>query len=363
VVVKKSKSYLAAFSPDYITARERFRAASLSFGYQHTAYPIDQISPTGEALTIDVSISNSPSPSSVVVISSGLHGVEGFLGSAIQLAFLEKHRIIASSLSSDIKVVLIHALNPYGFAWRRRWNEDNIDLNRNFLLPDEVFKGSPKDYPKFNSFLNPTSSPSRVEPYILQALWLIFRYGMTSLKNTLPVGQYDFPKGLFFGGHAVSKTQEILSNNLPKWIDNASKVLHIDFHTGLGSWGNCKLLLDASVTPESRSRLAHRFGAEIIEPSSSEGVSYQIRGGLGAWCQNLLPQCRYDLLTAEFGTYSIIKVLKALRAENRAYWWAKPDHCYEWTKHRLGEMFTPKSQTWREKCLTQGLDICEQALS
>jgi predicted deacylase len=138
VVVKKSKSYLAAFSPDYITARERFRAASSSFGYQHTAYPIDQISPTGEALTIDVSISNSPSPSSVVVISSGLHGVEGFLGSAIQLAFLEKHRIITSSLSSDIKVVLIHALNPYGFAWRRRWNEDNIDLNRNFLLSNSL---------------------------------------------------------------------------------------------------------------------------------------------------------------------------------------------------------------------------------
>jgi hypothetical protein len=362
-MVKKFKSYLAAFSPDYLTARERFRAASLSFGYQHTAYPIDQIGPTGEELTIDVSISDSPNPSSVVVISSGLHGVEGFLGSAIQLAFLEKHRMITSSLSSDIKVVLIHALNPYGFAWRRRWNEDNIDLNRNFLLPGEVFEGSPKDYPKFNSFLNPTSFPSRVEPYILQILWLIFRYGMTSLKNTLPVGQYDFPKGLFFGGNAASKTQEILSNNLPKWISGNSKILHIDFHTGLGSWGTYKLLSAASVTPESYSRLTQRFGAETIESSSSEGVSYQIRGGLGAWCQNLLPKCRYELLTAEFGTYSIIQVLKALRAENRAYWWGKSDHSCEWSKHHLVEMFAPKSQVWREKCLTQGLDICEQALN
>ena len=26
----------------------------------------------------------------------------------------------------------IHALNPFGFAWLRRVNEDNVDLNRNF---------------------------------------------------------------------------------------------------------------------------------------------------------------------------------------------------------------------------------------
>jgi hypothetical protein len=28
--------------------------------------------------------------------------------------------------------MLIHALNPFGFAWLRRVNEANVDLNRNF---------------------------------------------------------------------------------------------------------------------------------------------------------------------------------------------------------------------------------------
>ncbi|MCU0545693.1 MAG: M14 family metallopeptidase [Oscillatoriaceae cyanobacterium Prado104] len=269
-------SYSEAFSPNYITARERFRSASSSLGYQNSAYPIEQVSPTGEELTIDVAIGGSPYPRRTVVISSGLHGVEGFLGSAIQLALLEERQPIVA-LSSDIKVVLIHALNPYGFAWRRRWNENNVDLNRNFLLPQEVFEGSPKDYPKFNSFLNPISPPSQFEPYIIQALWLILKYGMTTLRNTLPVGQYDFPKGLFFGGHAPSKTQEILSSNLPQWIGNASDVVHIDFHTGLGGWGTYKLLLAVSATSDSCSRLTQRFGSETIEPNSTEGVSYQIR--------------------------------------------------------------------------------------
>lgn len=355
--------YSEAFSASYITARERFRTVSSSLGYQYTAYPIIQADPHGEKLTIDVVISGSPDSQRAVIISSGLHGIEGFLGSAIQLALLEEQTIIQSALSSNIKVILIHALNPYGFAQRRRWNEDNVDLNRNFLLPNEDFQGSPKDYPKFNYFLNPTSSPSRFEPYTLQALWLILRYGMQNLRNTFPVGQYDFPKGLFFGGYCPSKTQEILAYGLPKWIGRSSEVMHIDFHTGLGKWGTYKLLLELPETSEAYLRLSRSFGANTIEAFDPKGVSYEIRGSLGNWCQHLLSGCRYDLLTAEFGTYSAVQILKALRAENQAYWWGKEHQNYAWTKHQLMEMFAPKSRKWREQCVVQGLNICQQALS
>jgi hypothetical protein len=356
------KKFAGYFSPDYITARKRFCETSISCGYQHNSYPIDQIAPTSEMLSIDVSILNSTNPSRTVAISSGLHGVEGFLGSAIQLAFLEECRDLSLSLPSDVKIVLVHALNPYGFAWLRRWDQANIDLNRNFLLPGEVFEGSPKDYPKFNSFLNPTAPPSKFEPYTLQALWLIFRYGMASLRNTLPVGQYDFQKGLFFGGHAPSKTQEILSENLAQWIGEVSEVIHVDFHTGLGYWGAYKLLLADSATSESHAKLTPLFGADAIEPFNPEGVSYPIRGGLGSWCQALLPKCHYELLTAEFGTYPTIQVLQALRSENRAYWWGKSSQNYAWTKEQLVEMFAPRSENWRNECVIQGLKICKQAL-
>ena len=354
-------NYLEFFSPNYMTARERFREATSLCNLQHIAYPIDQVSPTGEQLTIDVAIGGSENPHRVVVISSGLHGVEGFLGSAIQLALLKQYQSI-TSLASDSRVVLIHALNPYGFAWRRRWNENNIDLNRNFLLPEEAFEGSPKNYSKFNSFLNPASPPSRFEPYLLKAIWLILKYGMTSLKNTLPVGQYDFPKGLFGGGHTPSKTQEILAMHLPNWIGNALEVLHIDFHTGLGRSGTYKLFPAESGDAASFPELTQRFGAETIEFwRTGSNVSYSISGGLGTWCQFVLPSCRYDFLTAEFGTYSAIQVLKALWAENRAYHWSGSTKNYEWTKHQLVEMFAPISQQWREQCVAQGLDICKQA--
>jgi Protein of unknown function (DUF2817) len=352
--------YLETFSTNYITARDRFREAVISLGYRHEAHPINQLAPSGEELTIDVGLSYSPNASQVVVISSGLHGIEGFLGSAIQLALL-KDSEFAISPPTNTNLVLIHALNPYGFAWHRRWNEDNVDLNRNFLLIEELYQGSPKDYPKLNSFLNPTSPPSQFEPFLLKAIWLILRYGMVSLMNTLPVGQYDYPKGLFFGGHAPSKTQRILSEHLSSWIGSASEVIHIDIHTGLGQWGTYKLLFDGLATSESFPRLAQQFGVEKIEAFSPGGTAYQSRGGLGVWCQALIPQCRYDFLTAEFGTYSVIQVFKALRSENRAYWWARPGINYQWTKQQLVEMFSPINQKWREKCIIEGIEICKRA--
>jgi hypothetical protein len=351
---------LETFAPDYISARDRFREVITSLGFRHEAHLIHQLDPSGEELTIDVGLCLTPGASRSVVISSGLHGVEGFLGSAIQLALLKDSQF-TKSLPSNTNLVFIHALNPYGFAWLRRWNEDNVDLNRNFLLSEESYKGSPEGYSKLNSFLNPTSPPSQSELFLLKAIWFILRYGMKSLMNTLPVGQYDYPKGLFFGGNAPSKTQQILAKNLPFWIGGTSEVMHIDLHTGLGTWGTYKLLFDGVSTSESFQRLVQRFGRDKIEAFSSEITAYQIRGGLGVWCQALMPQYRYDFLTAEFGTYSVIQVLKALRTENRAYWWGKPGKNYQWTKQQLVEMFSPINHKWREKCITEGIVICKRA--
>lgn len=32
---------------------------------------------------------------------------------------------------------MVHVLNPYGMAWLRRVNENNVDLNRNFRAADD----------------------------------------------------------------------------------------------------------------------------------------------------------------------------------------------------------------------------------
>ena len=354
-----SKS-LKIFPESYKEGRSDFIKALKSAKYFHEQYSIDEIGKDEEILTIDIGTRGLTNAKRAVVISSGLHGVEGFLGSAVQRKFLNDPYLLA--LKEDINIIIIHALNPYGFSWVRRCNEENIDLNRNFLLPDEAYSGGPKDYYKFNNFLNPESEPSRIEPFLIKIFWLITRHGFTTLMNTFPEGQYNYPKGLFFGGAKKSNTQKILYENLPRLIGNASEVIHIDLHTGLGKLNTFKLLIDETDKQEQHERLIKRFGNDNIEIFNIRGSAYKVRGGLGSWCKTLLPNCRYDFLTAEFGTYSAIQILKSLRAENRSYWWGNSAKHNEWTKRQLLEMFAPINQQWRKYSVLEGLMICKQAV-
>jgi Protein of unknown function (DUF2817) len=74
------------FSTDYFTARSKFiTAANLHHG-RLKSYQIDAEIPLAAELTIDVAIFGNLDASKAVVISSGLHGVEGLFGSAVQLA-------------------------------------------------------------------------------------------------------------------------------------------------------------------------------------------------------------------------------------------------------------------------------------
>lgn len=350
---------LKGFPRDYYEGKKNFLKALKNSSYLHEQYEIGQLGKDGENLTIDIGLRGLKDASRTVVISSGLHGVEGYLGSAIQSNFLND--VVIQSLDNDTNVVIIHALNPFGFSWNRRCNEDNIDLNRNFLLENEKYEGSPINYGIFNDFLNPESAPSKHEPFLIKVLLLIIRYGFTTLMNTFPEGQYDYPKGLFFGGQGKSKTQEILSQNLPRLIGSSSQITHIDLHTGLGRLNTYKLLVDETNEPGELERLAKRFEIDNIEVFNKQGSAYKVRGGIGKWCKSLFPNCKYDFLTAEFGTYSAIKILKALRAENRSYWWAKPSINYEWTRSNLSEMFAPINEEWRDYSVREGLNICRKA--
>jgi len=352
-------SYASAFSADYFQARDRFR--SLASNAQLFAYPIESMGQQGETLTIDVAKLGAQSPQKIVLVSSGIHGVEGFFGSAVQIALLEK-TLNSSSLPPGLALVLVHSLNPYGFAWRRRTNEDNIDLNRNFLLPGEKYQGSPERYGDLNDFFNPTSVPSPYEPFLIKGILVILRYGIKTLKNTLPVGQYDYPKGLFYGGSQPSQTYQILDAHLREWIGNAQDVVHLDLHTGLGRKGTYKLLIEESEKSQRTQWLKQKFGPDVLEILNPKGTAYYVRGSLGKWCQSKLPQCNYIFLTAEFGTYSIWRGIKVLRAENCAYFWSQNRQAYNWTIEELMEFAAPQDRAWRSSVVSQGLDLVKRAI-
>jgi hypothetical protein len=349
----------AAFSSDYMAARQRFREATSRCGWQLEAHAIGGAGPGGEALTMDVGCSSSGDPERVLVVSSGVHGVEGFFGSAVQVALLESW---ASATPPSTKCVFLHALNPFGFAWLRRFDENNVDPNRNFLLPDEQFEGAPEGYALLDAFLNPRRPPSRWEPFTLKALWLIARYGMPALRQAVAGGQYSYPRGLFFGGAGPSRMQQLLGEHLPRWLGASKCVVHLDFHTGLGPRGACKLLIDYPLSQRQRGWLTEWFGAHSFEACDSSGIAYDARGGLGRWCVSRGLATDYLFACAEFGTYGPVQVLAGLRAENQSHHWGTTSAASTvQTKERLKELFCPAAEDWRSRVVDRSLELVGQA--
>src|SRR5262249_30810012 len=133
------------FSSDYFAARAQFRDAVPAAGGRLETIAIDAKGPEDEDLGIDIGWVGSASPRRVLLHSSGLHGVEGFAGSAVQLQFIKR----MPRVSADAAFIIVHILNPYGMAWLRRVNENNVDLNRNFVT-DGSYAGAPATYANLN---------------------------------------------------------------------------------------------------------------------------------------------------------------------------------------------------------------------
>ena len=118
----------------YDECRARFVRAAAVAGLEVRSEPIDARGATGQLLTIDSVRVGAVEPRRALVVLSGVHGVEGFIGSLIQCEFLE--RLARAVLPADMAILVVHSVNPWGMSRSRRQNESNVDLNRNWRLSD-----------------------------------------------------------------------------------------------------------------------------------------------------------------------------------------------------------------------------------
>jgi hypothetical protein len=339
------------FQPTYIDARRAFRKAIASAGWTHEALTVVDGDTPQDTLTIDVATFGSGPR--VLGLSSGLHGVEGFAGSAIQL------QLLAQDVPSDIRFVIFHVLNPFGMHHIRRVNESNVDLNRNFLPPDEAYTGCTDEYHRLDSMLNPARPTRSLEFMIPQAICQILRHGMPALKTALVGGQYAYPKGLFFGGARLERGPKLFMDALPRLYADAERIVHIDFHTGLGQRGTHALLVDTPAGSADHIRLRQVHGDRIQPWDAGHGVAYKIRGGLPDAIQRAFPG-RTDVLTCEFGTVAALKVIDALRAENQAAHWGGQTAK---AKAKLLAAFRPASKSWERAILAGGDRVVQTAIT
>ncbi len=326
-------------------------------------HPVGGHGPNGEPLALDVASLGAQAPDAAVVVSSGLHGIEGFVGSAIQLAWLRRLAAGAATLPEWTRVVLLHALNPHGFAWRRRANERNVDLNRNFLEVGESYQGVPPGYGLVHRLLNPPQPPGRLDPFFLRAGWAICRHGRKTMATAVAAGQYDHPDGLFFGGREPEESTRLVQERYGDWIWPAATVVHLDLHSGLGRWGRGQLIVE----PDQAAHLdwyRATFGPVRVA-LAGDGAPYAARGTLGAWLVRRFGagrRCRTAVV--EFGTYSQVRVLAALRAEQAAHRLQDPvSPRVAAARRKLAECFCPEDAGWRQATVQAGVRLVDQAIA
>ena len=344
-----------AFSSDYVTARARFRDGAARIGWALEAHPVE---PVDHDLTIDVACSPAEAER-VLVVSSGTHGVEGFFGSAVQLSLLDEWA--NRGAPANTRVVLIHAVNPYGFAHLRRTDATNVDLNRNFVIGGH-YGGVDPTYARLDPFLNPRKSFASSGAFRLRMLGVIVKLGRPAVTRAVAMGQYDFPQGLFFGGRDASAARLILEDHLPRWIGAAREVVHLDLHTGLGRWSECRLLADYPMPAATELRAAEVFG-DRLDTLASGRLKYAARGVFSNWCVSRFPDKSYLFAYAEVGTYRDLDIIEALRAENQLHHFGgAPGVRHEAISNRLKELFCPADEEWRDDSLMAVRDVVHRAL-
>ena len=344
------------FSSDYSEARSRFVSAVKQAGGALSKLELSTAEAGCELFT-DIAWFGHESPERVLLIVSGVHGVEGFAGSAVQLAALNS----LPTLGSDMALVVIHALNPYGMANLRRFNGNNVDLNRNFHFSRDGWQGEPEGYAALDKFFNPPRPPS-IDLFYLRAFLAWARFGNACVRQAVTGGQYHYPKGLYFGGNSL----EPEASGYIAWLKgssllNVDKLMVVDFHNGLGRFGEQSLFLRAS--PDRREDLSRKLGVAVT-PSKTESktMGYHHGGGSSGVYRRLFNGGELTCLTVEYGTYHGLRMLHALRAENQYHHYGDQDLDH-WSKQNLKEAFCPGSKDWQRRVVTQGTDLIERSVN
>ena len=297
----------------------------------------------------------------LLVMSSGVHGVEGFAGSAVQRLFMEE---IAPELADkNLGVLLIHGINPYGFKYLRRVTEHNVDLNRNFIQEHLFFAQSRNThYSGLGPIINPRGkvviSNLAFAAIITRFLLFMARHSFTTVVRAVLRGQYEFKQGLYFGGWRSEPQNRRLRGLIRTIAEPYRSVFLIDLHTGYGDLGELCFFPTRTVDGQSRQAMEALFdGYTLLDEDGSD--YYDISGDFTIYTGFLLPRDRlYVPMTFDFGTFNSTSKIEMLRSlitmilENQAH---HHGCVYPWEERKIKrhflELFYPSSREWREGVL------------
>jgi hypothetical protein len=350
-----------SFSPDYQSARSKFRAAAKDAGAAVESIAHPERGPDGGDLSTDVALIGAASAERFLVMIAGTHGVEGFCGSGAMIDWLRRGE--AARLPANLAVLMIHAVNPYGFAWLRRVTEDNVDLNRNWVdfaapLPENA------GYDALAAAIVPPAWDEAAQRQSAETLAAYAsEHGAMGMQEAISGGQYKHPDGVFYGGERPTWSRRTQTAIFARYLAGAARVGIIDYHTGLGPWGYGEQIITDLPASPGFARAKAWYGGAITSPASGDSTSADIRGdGLSA-APNLIAHAEVTGMALEVGTQSINEVLTAVRAD--AWLHAHGDLASPQgraLKTKMREAFYGDADDWKGMVAGQSLLATRQAI-
>ena len=304
----------------------------------------------------------------LVVLISGVHGAEGFVGSAVQNHLLESLLKVEQRKPYDLLVV--HGFNPFGMINKRRVNENNMDLNRSFIIDRKAHKFDDSSYLELDAFLNPTDQPDPTIwghfKFIGSSIFHIVKYKLENLRRSILQGQYSKAKGLFYGGNQNPYQEQLLNLIHDQYAIHYKNIIIIDLHTGYGEKGRLHLLSNrfnslTDVQNQTHKNLLIKIFDQKSINFSDEKNFYNVNGEMVGYLNHLNfqnPAVSSAVITFEYGTLDSQKTLGSIESlrrmvlENQNYWHGESDYSAE-IKSSFEEMFNPQDSAWRKKIIEQ----------
>ena len=365
-------TYSDAFLNSYEEVRAHLQTLMDGLGAESHQHAVDE----SDGLYIDTFyLPASAEQTNLIVLTTGVHGIEGYIGSVMLDVFFGE---VYPGLNTDNTGVLVVAnVNPYGMKYMRRYNENNVDLNRNFILDWETFDlTTNKEYPKVDTFLGPTGK-------IGNALWHEARFylslgktavteGADTISDALLGGQYEYPQGVYYGGNGDEASTAYLKDVFAQCLDSAyENIVHIDIHSGYGPRYNMVIFNSVFETMnEAESREA--FGYDYIIAHDSEAF-YATTGDTTDYFYRLADSMNTEKVLFstcfEFGTigdefFDTILSLKYTVDENRNHWYPTDNATSaEIVRQNYLELFYPTETQWREKTVEDFITATQGVLN
>jgi hypothetical protein len=306
------------FSKSYAESRGKFLQAATSLKLKAESHVLSTFyGAMGEELATDVIHYGRKESKSLLILSSGVHGVEGLCGSGCQIAALQDADLLDRIDRARARLLIIHAVNPFGFSHLRRTNENNIDINRNFI----DFENPPVNggYADLHDLLVPDVwPPSQENIAAIQAYIEI--HGERKYQQSVTSGQSTHPDGLFYSGLSATWSQTTLRSIIKKHAATASNIAWMDVHTGLGVFGHCEKINAGPVGSHENLALSRSiWGKDVLAPWEGSSAATQARGNTMTTAYSEVPDATTVSIGLEFGTRDLLTVINSLRGASWLY--------------------------------------------